>query len=271
MTLKEITNTLPASLIKGAAANLAIQAIGKNLNKKTFLPTLLVGAVGGELSCLSDNKYLSTIIAASVFGGGNALANKASLPRTMLKYAAIGTAGRLMLNIPAAVAKRDTKWIVLEDYHLPKGNLNPKSQWGDEAGCAQATFDSIAEYLGITPTTDFYNDGYDFSILCKKNGFNAYDLSKSEVDGKKKNIPWSVGNYLRMGCPAALTYNNSGVKHIVGINRIIQEKQTIVDKNGNKTEKIRWRIEVMDPIAYGNLVFIPYDEFERGLVTIVKP
>ena len=110
MTLKEITNTLPASLIKGAAANLAIQALGKNLNKKTFLPTLLVGAVGGGLSCLSDDKYLSTLIAASVFGGGNALANKASFPRTMLKYAAIGTAGRLMLNIPAAVGKINGDW-----------------------------------------------------------------------------------------------------------------------------------------------------------------
>ena len=98
------TRNLPAAIIKGAAANLAIQAIGKNLNKKNLLPTLVVGALGGGLSCLSDDKYISTLIAASVFGGGNALANKSSFPKTMFKYALIGTAGRLMLNIPEAVA-----------------------------------------------------------------------------------------------------------------------------------------------------------------------
>ncbi|MBR4215385.1 MAG: hypothetical protein IKR94_08710, partial [Bacteroidales bacterium] len=67
MTLKEITNTISASILKGAAANLAIQALGKNLNKKNFLPTLAVGALGGGLSCLSDDKYFSTLIATSIF------------------------------------------------------------------------------------------------------------------------------------------------------------------------------------------------------------
>ena len=46
-TPQNTKSNLAASLIKGAAANLAIQALGKNLNKKSFLPTLLVGAVGG--------------------------------------------------------------------------------------------------------------------------------------------------------------------------------------------------------------------------------
>ncbi len=81
MTLKEITNTISASILKGAAANLAIQAIGKNLNKKNLLPTLAVGALGGGLSCLSDDKYFSTLIATSIFGGGNALINKTSIPK----------------------------------------------------------------------------------------------------------------------------------------------------------------------------------------------
>ena len=99
------TRNIPAALLKGAATNLAIQALGKNLNKKNILSTLAIGALGGGLSCLTDDKYLSTLIAASVFGGGNALANKASFPRTMFKYALIGTAGRLMLNIPEALGK----------------------------------------------------------------------------------------------------------------------------------------------------------------------
>ena len=32
MTLKEITNTISAAILKGAAANLAIQALGKKYN-----------------------------------------------------------------------------------------------------------------------------------------------------------------------------------------------------------------------------------------------
>ena len=76
----------PASLLKGAAANLAIQALGQNLNKKNFLPTLLVGALGGGLSCLSDDKYCSTLIATSIIGGGNALINKTSVPKSLARF-----------------------------------------------------------------------------------------------------------------------------------------------------------------------------------------
>ena len=57
MQTKEIVKTLPASILKGAAVNLAIQALGKNLNKKNILPTLAVGALGGGLSYLSNDNF----------------------------------------------------------------------------------------------------------------------------------------------------------------------------------------------------------------------
>lgn len=39
-----------------SGSNLAIQAIGKNLNKKNFLPTLAFGALGGIISDYVDSK-----------------------------------------------------------------------------------------------------------------------------------------------------------------------------------------------------------------------
>ena len=85
------------------------------------------------------------------------------------------------------------------------------------------------------------------------------------------NNPKVVGNYLRSGFPVALTYNNDGVQHIVGLNRIVEERKVITDKNGVETEKNRWRLQVMNPVDGGSLVYIPISALESGLVSIVKP
>lgn len=263
MILKETTNAIHAAILKGAAANLAIQALGKNLNKKNFLPTLVVGALGGGLSCLTNDKYLSTLIAASVFGGGNALANKSSFPRTMFKYALIGTVGRLMLNIPEAVAQK--KWKTIYDFKLPNGDLPKYKQRDEEMGCTHSVLRSIADYLGFTLIaqelkTEELNlktdEGVDFYELAQSKGF--------QVENMANNL-FLVGTKLNQNQPVAITYKPwlGGKVHTVGINQI-EYQQNIA--NNNRT---RFIIHVMDPL-YGTMTELSQSEFDNGKVRVIK-
>ena len=270
MQTKEIVKTLPASILKGAAANLAIQALGKNLNKKTFLPTLLVGAVGGGLSCLSDDKYLSTLIAASVFGGGNALANKASFPRTMLKYAAIGTAGRLMLNIPAAVGKINGDWKTEWQMQLPNGALKRYEQEKPLWGCTQAVLKSIAKYFGKTIVSEGEDgSGYDFFELAVMNGFDVTTLSKGDLSTEPYNnidhFYLVVGGYLKRGWPIAATYFNGELQHTVGVWRISKKRNT------DKPESVRYQIDIIDPAQGDPSKVLSQYDFEHAVIRAVKP
>ena len=283
----DFKRNLPASILKGAAANLAIQALGKNLNKKNLLPTLAVGALGGGLSYLSNDKYLSTLIATSIFGGGNALINKTSVPKTLAKYAAIGTAARLMLNIPEAVTKinpdyETNKWKVRFIYKLPNGNLPFYHQKDPSVGCTQETLKSIGDYLGypisfldypldLNPTKNSYNKEYyygaDFELLAKMNGLYTELLPKFQTNkGQAHNDPGYVGTRLLWNLPMAITYERQGdLPHTVGINRIIQLRN--ID-NPKKADK--YVVEVMDPLLVNKFTTLPLDYFYYGKIVLVK-
>lgn len=267
MTLKETTNTIPAALLKGAAANLAIQALGKNLNKKNILPTLAIGALGGGLSCLTDDKYFSTLIAASVFGGGNSLANKASFPRTMFKYALIGTAGRLMLNVPEAVARQTKdRWKIIYDFKLPGGILPRVKQKSESEGCSHAVLMSIAQYLG-------YNDTFINNI--KKEMINIPDetgvdfenlaTSKGLITNPIAHNLQHIGAELFKNHPAVVTYKPSFYPkmHTVAIERIEWQQ------NINNPQKRRFIIHTMNPL-FGSSDTMTESEFNTGKVVIVK-
>ena len=118
MTIKKASTTdfkrnLPASILKGAAANLAIQAIGKNLNKKNFLPTLAFGALGGIIGDYVDSKIPNSYglaggaLSGMTLGLTNSLINENNVPKTMFKYALIGTLINGSLNIAKANAKQN--------------------------------------------------------------------------------------------------------------------------------------------------------------------
>ena len=261
--------SLSRSLLKGTILNLGLQLANRNLSKNNFWQTLLVGAAGGFGDYFGGNTAMGAII-----GGGNALINKTKDFGTAVKYAAIGGAADLLLKVKEAKAEElpgKDVWTILEDYHLPKGDLRPHSQRGNEAGCAQATLDSIAEYLGKAIKTAKYYEGYDFTMLAKLNDIYADDLDKMLVGKRKINVPNIVGSYLNRGFPAALTYNNDGIQHIVGINRIQKERKEIIDKKGVVSEKFRWRVQIMNPLNEGSLEFISISLFEAGLVSIVRP
>ena len=261
--------SLSRSLFKGTVLNLGLQLANRNLNKNNIWQTLLVGAAGGFGDYFGGNTAMGVIL-----GSGNALINKTNFLGTAAKYAAIGGAADLILNVKEAKAEElpeKDNWTIVEEYHLPKGDLKPHSQRGNEAGCAQATLDSIAEYLGKAIKTAKFYEGYDFTMLAKLNDIYADDLDKMLVGKRKINIPNIVGSYLNRGFPAALTYNNDGIQHIVGINRILKERKEVIDKKGVVSEKFRWRVQIMNPLNDGSLEFLSISLFETGLVSIVRP
>ena len=275
-----VLQNIGISALKGAAINLGVQAVGRNLRKDNLFSTLAVGAVAGiadsfiESKISNSNGIASGAMTGLLLGGGNAIINKSSIGGTALKYAVITAVVEGVFNIARANANDFTdgdKWIILEDYHLPKGDLKiHRQEFNNKAGCTQATLNSIAEYLGVPVKTDCINTGEDFTDLAQQNDMVAYDLSKHYVDKRYINIAWEVGEYLKRGYPAAMTYNNLGTYHVVGITQITKECKEIVQKDGSKSLKYRYRIKIMNP-SEPDYDYVSESTFKNALISIVQP
>lgn len=88
------------SLLKGTVLNLGLQLANRNLNKNNVWQTLLVGAAGGV-----GDYFLGNAAMGAILGSGNALVNKTKDFETAAKYAAIGGAADLLLNVAEAKAE----------------------------------------------------------------------------------------------------------------------------------------------------------------------
>ena len=76
-----------------------------------------------------------------------------------------------------------------------------------------------------------------------------------------------VGAQMTLGNPAAITYNNGGVMHTVGLSKIkIQQIHRFLG-SGFRT---RINIQVMDPL-HGTLQRLSYKLFRNGYIRIVIP
>jgi hypothetical protein len=98
------SKSLSRSLLKGTVLNFGLQLANRNLSKNNFWQTLLVGAAGGFGDYFGGNTAMGAII-----GGGNALINKTKDFSTAIKYAAIGGAADLLLNVTEAKAEEPLK------------------------------------------------------------------------------------------------------------------------------------------------------------------
>lgn len=107
----------PLSILKGAAVNIGLQALGHNLSKDNFWQTLLVGAAGGVGNYLGGNTAMGAIL-----GGGNAIINKSHFVGTTAKYAAWGAFADLVMKV--AVAKAEP--VVINKVIDPNGYLKRK-------------------------------------------------------------------------------------------------------------------------------------------------
>ncbi len=146
-------------------------------------------------------------------------------------------------------------WEVQYDYKLPgtvnspNGDLPIHQQANPEVGCTQETFESIAEYGGENLNLD-KNTGADFRELALSEGYS--------VKTNNDNYVHSIGREMLRGNPSAITYDNGGIYHTVGINKITVSRTTKLFGNGYRFKNI---IQVMDPL-YSTYQRLSYSSFK---------
>ncbi|NPA36423.1 MAG: hypothetical protein GXO47_06205 [Chlorobi bacterium] len=149
-------------------------------------------------------------------------------------------------------------WEITHDYKLPgtwsspDGNLPIHMQADETVGCTQKTLESMAEYK-MQDIKIPIDGGADFRELAESLG---YDVNRNY------NNVHSVGRQMLKGNPSAITYNNRGVQHTVGINRIQVLRTTRIFGNGYR---YKYFIKVMDPLKqyYSKL---SYSIFKSGII-----
>jgi hypothetical protein len=232
---------------------------------------------GGFMSSFYNGAMIGS--AAGFAGGfttgfGNGLMQEQSFGQALwsgTKSGLIGGAsGALVGGIAGGIdAARDGRdfwsgntWETTSDYSLPNGNLPIHQQTNSEIGCTQETLESIAEYKGQSINIANKNQGTDFAQLAQEYGFET----KTIMPGTE-NSEHLVGAQLRIGNPSAITYNNSGTMHTVGINRIqIQQVPRIIG-SGFRT---RILIQVMDPL-HSTYQRLSTSLFRSGYIRVVFP
>ena len=154
-------------------------------------------------------------------------------------------------------------WEVAYDYKLPgtwsslRGDLPIHNQADPTVGCTQKTFESMTHYRMQNFEIPIEN-GTDFRQLAESWGY--------EVKRAHNNVH-SIGRQMLKGNPSAITYNNEGVQHTVGINRIKVMRTTRLFGNGYRYKNI---IEVMDPLK-SNYMRLSNSSFESGIIrTLVR-
>ena len=153
-------------------------------------------------------------------------------------------------------------WETTIDYSLPNGNLPIHQQANPEVGCTQETLESIAEYKGQPINIADKSQGADFAQLANEYGFNTKTIMPGTTSSEHL-----AGTQLNLGNPSAITYNNGGTMHTVGLNRIQVQQVPRVLGSGFRT---RILIQVMNPLrsTYQNL---STSLFRSGYIRVVVP
>ncbi|MDR7209615.1 FG-GAP-like repeat-containing protein [Flavobacterium piscis] len=122
----------------------------------------------------------------------------------------------------------------------PDGNLPIHQQLNREVGCTQEVMESIIEYKYGTVLNLDKSSGADFRELSKTDALSSFNLDVSEV----RNNAFRIGAEMRDGNPSAITYDDNGTMHTVGINTI-----TVTARLNSQGEIVRYQtsIQVMNP------------------------
>jgi hypothetical protein len=153
-------------------------------------------------------------------------------------------------------------WQTMADYSLPNRNLPIHQQTNPDVGCTQETLESISEYLERPVNVANMSQGEDFAQLAKQYGFNTKTIMPGTTNSEQL-----VGAQLRIGNPSAITYNNSGTMHTVGINRIQIQQIARTIGSGFRTRTI---IQVMNPL-YSTYQNLSLSLFRSGYIRVVIP
>jgi len=159
-------------------------------------------------------------------------------------------------------------WETVTNYSLPNGNLPIHQQELKTVGCTQETLESIAEYKGQPINIADKSQGADFAKLVNDlRTNNEISFSTRTVMPGTPNSEHLVGAQLNIGNPSAITYNNRGTMHTVGLNRIQMQQVPRVLGSGFRTRTL---IQVMDPL-YSTYQNLSTSLFRSGYIRVVIP
>jgi hypothetical protein len=143
----------------------------------------------------------------------------------------------------------------------PDGNLPIHQQSDPEVGCTQEVMESIVEYkTGQVLNLDKSN-GADFVQLAGTDTVKSLNLSVSRAYNNAHIIRTNMAN----GNPSVITYDNNGVQHTVGINKITITQTT----NARGVISLQTTIQVMNP-QYNTYQTLPMSSFNSGVIRTVK-
>jgi hypothetical protein len=150
-------------------------------------------------------------------------------------------------------------WTVTHDYRLPRtwtspsGDLPIHNQPDQTVGCTQNTLESFSDYR--MQNFEIPDDGgADLKQLAHDWGY--------EMKENYNNVH-RVGSEMLKGNPSGITYNNGGVQHTVGINRIQVMSTTKLFGNGYRYKNI---INVMDPLVKNYYPRLSNSIFNSGVI-----
>lgn len=143
----------------------------------------------------------------------------------------------------------------------PDGNLPIHQQVNPEIGCTQEVMEAVVEYkFGIILELDKSN-GADFMQLSRSDAVSMLDIKVTDT----ANNAHIVGNKMLNGNPSAITYDNGGVMHTVGINKITITQTT----NSRGIISFQTIIEVMNPLN-SSYQTLPLSSFNNGFIRTVN-
>jgi len=147
-------------------------------------------------------------------------------------------------------------WEDVVTYSLPDGDLPIHEQADKTVGCTQEVCESINEYNGGEDLNLNKDAGADFRVTGEGLG---WDVSRSHPN------PHIVGREMLNGNPSAVTYDNNGTQHTVGINKISYQKRSKLFGGGDRH---RTKIQVMNPL-YSKYKTLPIRNFNNGIIRTV--
>jgi RHS repeat-associated protein len=138
----------------------------------------------------------------------------------------------------------------------PEGNLPIHMQDDPTVGCTQEVMESLVEYRFGTELRLDKSAGADFRLL---GGELGYDVKRNYNDVHR------VGKEMLKGNPSAITYDNGGTMHTVGINKISVFQRVKLFGGGYRYKS---NIQVMNPL-YKTYRSLPYSSFRNGVVRTI--
>jgi hypothetical protein len=143
----------------------------------------------------------------------------------------------------------------------PDGNLPIHQQINPEVGCTQEVLESIVEYKYGTVLNLDKSAGADFVQLSRTDAVSNLNIDVT----RSPNNAHIVGTNMLNGDPWAITYDNGGVIHTVGINKIIITQTT----SARGVISYQTSVQVMNPLN-NTCQTLPMSSFNSGFIRTVN-